>query len=140
MASLADIRAGIASKITTSIPGVQCSGYVLSSPTSPFFDVELGPDGIEYDQSAGNGVMKFSLLIRGCIVGLDIGQQKRLDEWTAPAGDGSLKAALETDPTLGGVASAVHVAKASGYRLTQVAGANNSYLGAEWDVEVFTEQ
>jgi hypothetical protein len=140
VAGLADIRPKLAGAITAAITDAQCTGYVLASPTSPFFDIELAADGMEYDQSAGNGIQKISLTIRGCIVGFDLAQQKKLDEWTAPDGTRSLKQILEADGVLEEIPGQIHVGKASGYRLTQIAGSNTAYLGAEWAVEVFTQQ
>lgn len=143
MASVADIRPEIAAKINAAIDDVQCDGYVLSSPTSPFFDVELDPAlGIEPNLSMGgpSGITKFTFLIRACVISLDRAQQMRLDEWTATSGATSVRQILEADQTLNGVADGVVVVRVGGYRGIAVKNQpGNEYLGAEWTVEITTQ-
>lgn len=141
MASLSDIRAGLAAAITAAIPDAQCSGYVLANPTPPFFDIELSAEGVDYDQAMARGVDLWRMTVRGCVAVTDsLASQKTLDLWCAASGDRSVKAALEADLTLGGVASALRVTQLAGYRAIAVRGQpNNVYLGAEWTVEVYAQ-
>lgn len=143
MATLTDIRAGLAEALTNALGDtVQATGYVLSQPTAPFFDIELAQDAADYDQTVARGLDLWRLIVRGVVsFDLDLQAQKQLDEWVAPSGATSVKAALEADRTLGGRVENLHVTNLSGYRNV---GNNfpsvqpiNVYLAAEWTVEVY---
>jgi len=60
--------------------------------------------------------------------------QNTLDIWVAP-GSGSIKAAVESDRTLGGNAYEVFLAELSAYGAITVNGID--YLSAEFSVQVF---
>jgi hypothetical protein len=134
MASLTDLREALASNLAA-IDGLQESAYVLANPTPPAAEVVPAP--IEYDKAMGRGLDKWTFLVR-VLVGLtsDIGAQKRLDKMLASAGPDSVKAALETDPTLGGAADDLIVTRCSGYRTFKREG-GTLLLGAEWTTEVY---
>ena len=131
MTLLADIRAGLAANLAA-LSDVQVSAYALSNPTPPC--VEIVPAEIVYDKALRRGLDSYVVTVR-VFVGMasDVGAQKRLDLILASSGSGSVKAAIESDPTLGGKCDDLRVRSASGYR---VYGAEGRLLGAEWDVEV----
>lgn len=139
MTTLKDIRAGLAANLLAVFPDAQCSGYVLSAPSTPFFDIELDNDGIEYDQTFDRGLDLWLLVVRGVVaMTSDQGAQVTLDEWCASSGATSVKEALEADQTLGGAAQAIHVTKLNGYRKIGLPMApTNAYLGAEWHVAIW---
>ncbi len=139
MTDLADIRAGIAAAITHAITDVQCNGYVVANPVPPFFDVELATEAVEYDQAMARGLDKWVLTVRGVVAVNDsLSSQKNLDAWCASSGTSSVKAALESDLTLGGKVEALQVTKLSGYGPVYVKlHPNTVYLGAEWTVELY---
>jgi hypothetical protein len=58
-----------------------------------------------------------------------------LDEFIADTGNKSIKAAIEADKTLGGVADHVMVTRCDAYRLFERQG-SSMVLGAEWEVEI----
>jgi hypothetical protein len=143
MTALSDIREGLAEALTNAFGAdVQVSGYVLSQPQPPFFDIELANDAIAFDQAAARGLDLWRFTVRGCVdYNLDLQAQKQLDEWAAASGDASVKAALEADLSLGGRVEALHVTDMSGYRQVAnnapTAQPSNVYLAADWTVEVY---
>lgn len=138
MTGLEDIRAALTTNLKSKIPDVQMTGYMLSQPTPPCFEVEPDPAGVQYDMAMGRGLDEWRLIVRGLVAtGLDIGAQKTLDRWLAPTGDLSVKAAIESDRTLSGAADDLQVATVSNYRLfVSAASSNVVYLGAEWNVRI----
>jgi hypothetical protein len=131
MADLADIRAGMKANLSA-IPNLQIAAYVLSNPTPPAAEIEPGP--IKYDLTYGRGTDEWALTVRVFVAGAaDIGAQVRLDRMLSSAGPESVKAALESDKTLGGAVDTIRVTDCSGYRLyARENGA--AVLGAEWQV------
>lgn len=140
MASLEDIREGLAENIRAAFgPNVQCSGYLLSNPTPPCFEIELGPDGVDYHEAMQNGVTGWQLLVRGIVAAnIDIGAQKKLDAWTAVTGTDSVKVAIERDRTLGGAAQTLLVESMTPYSALVLRDGSAQYLAAEWRIRVMT--
>lgn len=128
-----DICEGLAANLNAAITGVQCNGYLLASPTAPGFEIE--PGEIEYDLAMGRGLDRWTVIVRGYVSEIsDIGGQNKLRKWRASSGSQSVKAAIQTDKTLGGVVSDLRVVRTSRYLRF---GTNPVYLGAEWEVEVY---
>lgn len=63
----------------------------------------------------------------------DVGTEK-LDEYLSPTGTQSIKAAIDSDPTLGGVVDYARVVSAEGERVTNYAGTD--YLSVEFVIEI----
>jgi hypothetical protein len=144
VASLTDIREGLAANLRAVLTSVQVVPYMLSSPTPP--TVHLYPGGgtelIEYDLAFGRGLDRWSFTVQAFVgTSSDQGAQMKLDEFIASSGPQSVKAAVESDQTLAGALtinpgeSPVRVISCSGYRLFAREG-NSPVLGAEWNVEV----
>ena len=133
MASLTSIREGLAANLDT-IPKLQASAYLLSNPTPPAAEVQ--PGAIDYDRAMGRGHDDWLFTVR-VFVGFtsDIGAQRRLDGMLASAGSASVKAAIESDPTLDGACEDLLVTRCTGYRLFGREG-GAALLGAEWEVQV----
>lgn len=146
MASLEQIRAGLGSALKAAITGVQVSDYVLGNPTSPGFEIDLDPEGVNYDEAMGRGLDEWFLLVRGFVAEtLDEGSQRVRDGWLASSGKGSVKAAIETwlgesgtaDPgTLGGACDSLHVVNARPRSFVVASAPNTTYVGAEWRVRI----
>lgn len=126
------------------IAGVQESAYLLANPTPPA--AEIQPGKITYDRAFGRGTDEILFLVR-VFVGMtsDIGAQKRLYTMLAAAGPDSIKAAIESDPTLGGRVDDLWVRECSGPKLfvreiSSPKGGRGSVsgplIGAEWTVQV----
>lgn len=138
MSGLAAIREGLRANIAAAFPDAVCTGYLLSGATVvPAFEIELDPEGVEYDTAMARGVDEWQLIVRG-VVGLasDVGAQKNMDVWLSSSGSRSVKAAIEADKTLGGAAHDIHVTGASGLREYGTSNGAAVYLGAEWAVRV----
>ena len=141
MGSLADIRAGIAANLATVLDGVgggQVSAYVLNNPTLPVIWVRLDPsEGIEYHRAMRDGVEFWTMRVEAYVGAVsDIGAQKNLDLLLESSGATSVKAAIESDLTLGGAAQKVRVERCAGY---QEYGRpdGTSALGSDWTVVVY---
>ena len=130
------IRAGLATAVNTISGVIPATGYLLSEPTPPTFEIE--PAGIEYNQAHANGVNEWTFTVRGFVgTASDLVSQQSLDVWMAASGTGSVKAAIESDLTLGGVVSSLQVVRVSAPRTFAVSSQPNSlYLGAEWTVRI----
>jgi len=133
--TLTQIREGIAANLSA-IAGWQVSPYMLASPTPP--SIHVFPDTIEYDKVMKRGLDDWFILVQAFVgTTSDIGAQQKLDEMLAPSGATSIKAAIESDKTLGGAVSSLQVVSCSGYRVYPRPGSSDAaVLGAEWRVHV----
>jgi hypothetical protein len=133
MADLSAIRAGLAANLAT-IPDILVSAYVLSNPTLPCAVVLAGPT--EFDKSFGRGMDSLVFMVRVVVAAIsDISAAVNLDPYMAGSGPRSIKAAIESDSTLGGACFDVSVVRMEGeqvYTFESIPPA----LGAEFRVEV----
>jgi len=129
-ATLAELRAGIETRLAT-IPNVVTSAYMLDNPPDLTLQV-MGPDQVDYDQAAARGHDNWVFVVQG-FSGSPASQaaQMNLDEWLAPTGTNSVKAAIEGDRSLGGIVDDCWVRSASGYREYELPN-RGRVLGAEW--------
>jgi len=136
MADLDQIRIAVADAVAT-IVGVQSNAYMISAPTPPCFFVQ--PGEVDYNTTMQGGTYRWELVLTGLasLGSTDVGAQKILDRWLARTGPSSVRAAIESDRTLGGVVQEVEVPSASGYRIYQRDGSGGVALGAEWTVIVY---
>ena len=138
MSTLADIRAGLAANLSTLL-GVQVSAYVLANPTLPVIWIRpSSASGTDYHRAMQDGAEDWNMLVQAYVGTVsDIAAQKKLDEFLASKGATSVKAALESDRTLGGAAEDLIVQSCSGY-LEYARPDGSTALGAEWQVLVRT--
>jgi len=133
MASIGTIRAGIATNLGT-ITGLRTSAWVPDQINPPVAVVK--PESISYDTAFGRGLdtMEFSVL---CIVGRveERTAQATLDAYCATTGTASIKAAIESEPTLGSAISDLRVTEMRNY--TSLSVGDVTYLAAEFVVQVF---
>ena len=115
------VRAGIGTALDT-IAGLRCFDYVPDSLAPPAAVVE--PLEIDYDESMNSGTQFYRAFIL-VIVGRmsDRSSQDRLDAYLTESGATSVKAALESDRTLGGACATLQVAS-SRPREVVVSGVN----------------
>lgn len=141
MATLTAIRNGLAVNLAT-ITGLQTSAEQLSNPTPPAAWVTPGDPVVEFDTAMGRGIDKWNLVVEVFVaLTSDKGAQRRLDGFIAGSGATSIKAALQSDRTLAGVAHDLRVTRVDGYaeyQLARVAGAGIPVLGFRAHVEVYT--
>lgn len=115
MAALTDIRAGIAANLST-LPGLQTSPHALANPTPPCAQVAADDPLINYDETMQRGIDTYRLLVELFVALVtDKGAQIKLDEYLDSAGASSIKAAIESDRSLGGAAMDLHVTHIDGY-------------------------
>jgi hypothetical protein len=135
MANPEDIRAGLAGALRAAFRDVQVSEYVLANPTAPGLEIDMDPEGVSYDEAMARGHDEWWWIVRGFVSGAtDKGAQIRRDEWLASSGSSSVKAAVETDETLGGACFDLRVVSAQPRVYTVD---NSQYVGAEWRVQVW---
>jgi hypothetical protein len=137
VASLADIRAGLAANLST-IKGVQISAYQMANPTPPCLQV-MGPseaDGVVFDRAFAHGHHNWNIEVLALVaLTSDIGSQVLLDEMIETTGASSVKEAIETDPTLGGACQTLDVTTLGGYSPYTIEG-RGPMIGARWNVLV----
>lgn len=116
--SLQDIREGLAANLST-IRGLRTSFFVPDNPSPPI--VLITPQRVEYDSSFNRGVDEYTFEVRLLAArSSDRGGQRILDSYCAKSGATSIKAAIESDKTLGGVVDSVRVTDWSDYGSIQV--------------------
>lgn len=131
---MAVLREAIANNIKDSITNAQVSAYMLANPTPPA--IHVLPGATEYHQAMGGGAEWWEFTVQAFVaITTDIGAQKLLDKWLASDGSLSVKAAIESDDTLGGNCDGLIVTKRTGYTLF-VPDGRTSVLGSEWTVRV----
>lgn len=135
MASISTIRSGIATNLAT-ISGLRTSAWIPDQINPPIAVVK--PDSISYDTAFGRGLdtMEFSVL---CIVGRvdERSAQATLDAYCATTGTASIKAAIESDATLGSAISDLRVTAMRNYTSLNVGDV--TYLAAEFAVTVYAQ-
>ena len=102
MTTLSSLRTGLANRLAT-ISGLRASATIPDNPAPPVAVVM--PGRIIYDTAFGRGSDEYEFTIM-LIVGrvADRASQTNLDAYCASSGSTSVKAAIEGDSTLGGVA------------------------------------
>ena len=130
MSSLVELREGLAARMAT-ISGLRTSATVPDAPRPPIAIVM--PERVVYDLNANRGADTFFFTIM-LIVGRadDRSAQNQLDAFLV--GNGSIKAAIEGDRTLGGAANTCRVTEMGNYSSMNVG--DTLYLAASFTVEV----
>ena len=130
MSKLSDLRDGLADRMST-IRGLRTSATVPDAPRPPVAVVM--PDRVVYDLNARRGADTFLFTVI-LLVGRadDRAAQNNLDAYIV--GDSSIKAAIEADRTLGGVADTCRVTEMNNYA-SMIIG-ETVYLAAQFAVEV----
>lgn len=134
MASISELRAGIATNLAT-ISGLRTSATVPDSINPPIAVVM--PNTITYDTSfARTGGDEYEFLVMVIVGRVDERTaQNRLDGYCSGTGASSVKAAIESDKTLGGKAFSLRVTSLRNYN--QVTVGDVTYLSGEFVVQVF---
>lgn len=140
MSQAGDIREALATALKT-IPGMQASAQQLSNFTPPCALVVRGP--VQYDLAMEGGLHHWQMRVQVMVaMASDKGAQMVLDQFLDSEGDRSVKAALESDTSLGGLVSDLHVTGANGEQvyvrdqgLHQQGG--QPLLGSEFTVEIW---
>ena len=130
--TVAEVLEGIAAAVEA-VPGVQVKPYLLDNPSPP--TVMLTVDEFRYHGAFGLGNPELDVIVTAVVSRVVEGESfASLYRHLDAAGDDSLRAALESDPTFGGVAQTSVVT--SGGRVTPVDFGGVLYLACEWDLRV----
>lgn len=133
MTDVAALRTALAANLEA-IDGVQVSPYALSDPTPP--GIQILPADVDYDLAFGRGADLWRFTVQPFVnFSSDVGSQIFLDELLNPTGPRSVKTAIESDRTLGGIADNVWAKRVSGYRLLDRPGGTQLIM-VEFSVEV----
>jgi hypothetical protein len=129
------MREGIAANLST-ISGLRTSWYVPDDPKPPIAVVL--PDNVRYDVAFRRGLDQYTFFVF-VIVGRvnERTAQSLIDSYCDPSGSSSIKAAIESDRTLGGAAYDCRVEELRNYTAQTIAEV--TYLTAEWVVSVFAQ-
>lgn len=127
------IRTAIANKLKPSPLNLRAYDYVPDQPTSPA--AFIYPNAFPYHQTY-EGAVSAEFVVRLLIASNEAkGGQAALDAFIAPSGSGSAVAAIESDATLGGLASSVEVTNLRNYGVVMIG--DTRYFSAELVVSVF---
>lgn len=127
MGKIDEVRTALAAAMST-IDGLQVEKYIRVV-TNPPQAVIAGPVKIDYDKAFGRGHddYTFQVVVFSSPVS-DEEAQADLDRFIDPYGPLSIKAAIESSDTLGGVVESVFVSSADEYDLRESEGVE--YLSA----------
>ena len=133
MTSINAIRSGLAANLAT-ISGLRVAAEMPDSPNPPIAVVML--ENIEYDQAMKQGLTQYNFSV-SLIVGraAEREQQRKLDTYQQISGSQSVKLAIESDRTLGGVVYDLRVTNSSS--IGSIIINDQTYLAAEFTVTVF---
>lgn len=134
MASISDLRAGLATNLAT-VSGLRTSATVPDQINPPIAVVM--PASITYDTAfarTGGDEYEFTVMV---IVGRvdERMAQNKLDAYCSGTGSQSIKAAIESNRTLGGKAFDCRVTTLRNYN--QVTVGDVTYLAAQFAVQVY---
>lgn len=131
MATNAQIRAGLATQLRT-IDGLQVYEYPPGDIVTPAALIRRR--NTNYDVTFdGADDTTWGLTVFVPFSNTDVGAAS-LDDYVSTSGDESISAAIQTDPTLGGVVDYSRVVSAEGERVTTYAGIN--YLSVDFNLEI----
>ena len=130
--ALSDIRTAMGTALST-VPNLRVR-ELLPAMVTPM--AVVAPTSIEYDLNAQNGLHRYLFTVTVFVVKADDrAAQLKVDPFVAPSGSGSVKGALETDRTLGGVVNTLRVTNVNNYSSED---ANDVlYLAVDFEVEVW---
>jgi hypothetical protein len=134
MATLAQLRAGLATRLATitSLKGIYSDEPGQVEP--PAAIIRMGSPAITYATSAAGATHDYTFSILLLVGNSSTVGGEALDSYLDPASADSVYAAVDTSPTLGGVAAAAVVTTVQNAGLVTWSG--GEYLGAELLVSV----
>lgn len=132
MASISDLRAGIATNLAT-ITGLRTGSTIPENVNPPFAIV--APSSMTYHMAMRNGMTTYNFVITLVVSRADARSgQNALDAFCSSTGSSSIRSAVESDRTLGGKAFDCVVTQMRNYG--SLAIGDNTYLAAEFDLTV----
>lgn len=135
MASITDIRAGLASQIGA-VPGLRTTTETPDTISPPIAIINVS--NVSYDKAGSRGLDEYSFVVT-VIVGR-VGErtaQRLLDSYVSTTGASSVKLAVESNRTLGGKCDTLRVTEMRNYGQTVIGEV--TYLAAEFNVVVYAQ-
>lgn len=135
MASITDLRAGLATRLGT-ISGLRTTTETPDTISPPIAIVNVA--NVNYDRTFQRGLDEYNFVIT-VIVGR-VGErsaQRLLDSYVSSTGASSVKLAIELDRTLGGNCESLRVTDMRNYGSLVIG--EITYLAAEFNVVVFAQ-
>lgn len=133
MASIKALRDGIKTRLAA-VTGIYTHDTIPDDVYPPAAIVGF-PTAVRYDFAMRTAVSRYTFPVR-VIAGrtTERESQDKIDDLCSPDGALSIRAAVDADPTLGGVAHSSRVVEARDFGVYEVAGV--SYIGGEFEIEV----
>jgi hypothetical protein len=133
MADVTALRKALATRLDL-IPGMRVAAHAADRVSVPMAVVEIA--SISFDAALGRGadLLVFTVRVYASRAD-DRAGQEQLDGFLAGSGPKSVKAAIESDSSLGGIAHDLVVAGVDNYGIHEAGGI--SYYGAEFAVQVW---
>jgi hypothetical protein len=135
MASITDLRAGLATRLGT-ISGLRTTTETPDTISPPVAIINVA--NVNYDRTFARGLDEYNFVIT-VIVGR-VGErsaQRLLDSYVSPVAPSSVKLAIELDRTLGGKCDTLRVTDMRNYGSLVIG--EITYLAAEFNVVVFAQ-
>ena len=132
MASITAIRSGLATNLGT-ITGLRSGATIPDNVNPPYAIIQ--PSSVDYHRAFNNALSTYNFTIT-LVVGRvsERTAQNNLDAYCSPTGSSSIRVAIESDKTLGGVVFDTIVTGMRNYGSVTIG--DNTYLAAEFDIAV----
>lgn len=132
MASITAMRSGIANNLAT-ITGLR-SGPTIPDNVNPPYAI-IAPSSVDYHRAFNNALSTYNFTVT-LVVGRvsERTAQNNLDAYCSPTGASSIRVAVESDKTLGGIVYDTIVTGMRNYGSVVIG--ENTYLAAEFDLTV----
>ena len=132
--SITDLRTGIATNIGT-IPGLRTYADIPDNPAMPCAVVQL--QSTEYDRAFQRGLTEYRFVVTVIFGRIATAQAQRSMDQLISTGERSLKAAVESDRTLGGKAFDTVVTEMTNVQSVTIG--DITYLSADFAVTVYAQ-
>lgn len=133
MPTISEIRSGLATNLGT-IPGLRTAAFVPDEPKPPI--AVVFPENVLFDTAFARGLDTYTFTVQVIVSKVsDRNAQSNLDGYCNPDGPQSVKAALESNRTLGGKVQDLRVTEARDYRAATIN--ENTYLTVTFAVTVY---
>lgn len=133
MASITTMRQAIATNLS-SISGLRTAALIPEDPKPPIAVVTF--DNVNYDTSMGRGLDEYTFRVVVVVGRVNTrGAEQNLDAFMSGSGASSVKAAIESDRSLGGEANDLRVT--TGTNLREVVVSEATYLATDFVVTVY---
>ncbi len=127
------IRDAVATNLAT-ISGLRTSGDVPDNPNPPIAVVFL--ETVDYDEAFRGGMTTMMLKIMVLVSRADDRTaQRKLNQYISPDGDRSIKKAVESDRSLGGLVQTLRLTTMTSLGSTMVS--EQEYMAVEFSVAVY---